>query len=174
MSRNKNGRIEHQSRIAKEAGKSFESVVKDYANLGHSIHETAILLGYSDHVCFFRLCDRHGWRDWFKKGEETIGAKRAREKRRGMSTPGTRRAARIALLKNPNYRPFEYQGVIDTWTGHAKRQGVPIATVRKRKKRRPGDLDYIFSKRSHHKPRPMGKDHPWQRYYREREKNAES
>lgn len=155
-----------QSKVAREAGKSFELVVRDYANLGHSMTETAALLGYSSHKSFVQLCDRHGWREWFLTGDDTIGGKRARAERRGMSTPGTRRATRIALLQNPMYQPFEYQGVVDTWTGHAKRLGISVHTVRSRKRVKPEDLDYIFSKRLHTK-QPSTKNHIWRKYYAE-------
>lgn len=151
-----------QSAVAREAGKSFETVVRDYARLGHSMTETALLLGYAHHKAFIKLCERHGWTGWFRRGDDTVGGQRARESRRGSCSPAQRKAAHSALKKNPHYQPFEYRGVMDTWAGHSKRIGISVHTVRQRKRRRPGDMDYIFSLRSH-SMLPSTKNHFWRK-----------
>lgn len=138
--------IQHQ--VAKEAGTSFQNVVKFYAEQGHSIAETAYLLGYSSQSAFNRLCHRHGWRDWFRPTTETVGFKRSIQERRGRCTEAMLKAAAMATAARaiPKY---EYQGVSDTLTGHAKRLGLDLQRVYSRWQRRRGDLSYALYEGRH-------------------------
>jgi len=144
-----------QKQVAREAGMSFERVVKRYADAGHSMTETALLLGYSSRAAFLRLCRRHGYADWFNYGQDTIGAQQGRAGRRGQDTDALQRAR-----QRVQYPTVEYQGIHDTYAGHARRLGLALKTVRNRSYRRPHDLDYIFSVRSHTRP-PRNDSHPW-------------
>jgi hypothetical protein len=146
-----------QQQIAKEAGKSFISVVKDYAKAGHSITETGVLLGYS-HSAFRRMCQRHGWDDWFCRGEDSLGAKRSRESRIGRDTEGLKRARELV-----KYDTVIVNGVADTYAGHARRVGLSTSTVYKRKARKPDDLSYIFSTGSHVRPPDSNRGHVWRK-----------
>mgnify|MGYP001120848885 CR=1 FL=1 len=127
-----------QMELAQEAGCSFEQLVRRYAEAGHSISETAHLLEYT-RSAFFRLCDRHGWRGWFRHGTDSVGAQRGRHLRAGVDTPALR-----AARARRGYPTVEYRGVRDTWAGHARRLGIPAKTMYRRKYARPGDLEYIF------------------------------
>ena len=144
-----------QQQVAKESGKSFQSVVKDYADQGYGMTETATLLGYKSHSAFIRLCDRHGWRDWFKYGEATNGAKEGRKRRRGIDTPALK-AARDKI----KYPTVEYKGVHDTMAGHCRRLGVSYRTAKHRQERRPDDMAYILSTRFH-STTPNNTGHMW-------------
>lgn len=136
-----------QMELAREAGCSFEQLVRRYAAAGHSINETAHLLAYN-RTALYRMCDRHGWRHLFRQGQSSIGAQRARESRRGVDTPALQ-----ACRAKRRYPTVVYQGIEDTWTGHARRLGIPQKTMFGRKYDRPGDLDYIFHTGSHvHSP----------------------
>lgn len=146
-----------QQQIAMEAGKSFISVVKDYAGQGHSVTETGILLGYG-HSAFWRLCKRQGWLGWFAKGEASIGAKRAREIRKGQDTPAMR-----AARNRVSYATVTVDGIADTYAGHARRLGIPVRTIYSRKRQRPDDLEYIFATRSHVRPPKSNRGHTWRK-----------
>ena len=152
--------IQHQ--VAKEAGTSFRNVVRFYAEEGHSIAETALLLGYSSQSAFNRLCHRHGWHEWFRPLTETLGFKRSIEQRKGKSTPAMVEAARKATEAR-NVPRYEYDGVTDTLTGHAKRLGLPLRRVYSRWQKHRGDLDYALFVGVHkgHAGKKVSQDHNW-------------
>ena len=145
-----------QQAIARESGKSFQSVVKDYADQGHSIHGTAVMLDYSQ-AAFRRLCIRHGWCEWFAKQQDSVLAKEARKSRRGSDT-----SALKAAREKRGYPTVTYQGITDNYAAHARRLGISVSTLYKRKDRRPGDLEYIFAVRSHVRP-PDNSNHKWRK-----------
>lgn len=144
-----------QRQIAREAGKSFESVVRDYAKQGYSMTGAARMMGY-DPGGFRKLCDRYGWREWFQTGAYTRLDLERHEAQRGKFTPNLQRA-----IERRKWPTVEYQGIRDTYAGHARRLGLKLRTVYNRKYKRPGDLGYIFSTRSHVKPPPNNRRHPW-------------
>lgn len=152
--------IQHQ--VAKEAGTSFRNVVRFYADQGHSIAETALMLGYGSQSAFNRLCHRHGWVEWFRAPTETIGFKRAKEARKGLSTPALVAAASRATEAR-NVPRYDYNGVTDTLTGHAKRLNLPIRRVYSRWQRHKGDLDYALFEGTHASGagRKIEADHVW-------------
>jgi hypothetical protein len=149
-----------QREIAKEHGMSFLAVVRLYAEAGHSIHDTACILG-RDPGSFRRLCQRQGWEGLFKRGQDSLASKQARADRRGVCTDGLRAACKAASDANPTYHSIEWGGVTDTLTGHCSRMGLAVSTVRKRLVRRPGDYAYAFSQRSHVKPPTSTHGHTW-------------
>lgn len=148
-----------QLEIAKEHGMSFIAVVRSYAEAGHSIYDTAQILGRST-CAFRRLCQRQGWVDWFPKNQDSIAAKQAKERRRGTESEASKavRAKANAVLFERH--AFEYRGALDTKAGHARRHGIPYRTVCSRLHARPGDYDHAFSRRSHVKP-PGTHGHRW-------------
>ena len=146
-----------QKKVAQEAGVSFETVVKRYAAAGHSINETATLLGYASPASFRRMCIRYGWVDIFKRGQDTIGARRSHECRIGIDTPALAEAR-----ARRKYKTIRYQGIDDTVAGHCRRLGLSYSTVKNRQYRRPGEWDYIFSAHSHVTP-PDNSVHHWRR-----------
>jgi hypothetical protein len=148
-----------QREIAKEHGMSFPAVVRLYAEAGHSIHDTALILE-RDPAAFRRLCQRQGWESLFKRGEDSVASKQARADRRGVCTDGLRSACKAASDANPVYQWVTLDGVTDTLAGHARRLGLAYSTVVKRNKRRPGDWSYVFAQRSHVKP-PGTQGHKW-------------
>jgi hypothetical protein len=148
-----------QREIAKEHGMSFPAVVRLYAEAGHSMTETALILE-RDPAAFRRLCQRQGWEDLFKRGEDSVASKQARADRRGVCTDGLRSACKAASDANPLYQWVTLDGVTDTITGHARRLGIPIGTVRNRQRVRPGDWSYVFATKSHVRP-PGTQNHRW-------------
>jgi hypothetical protein len=148
-----------QREIAKEHGMSFPALVRLYAEAGHSIHDTAKILE-RDPGSFRRLCQRQGWDALFKRGEDSVASKQARADRRGVCTDGLKSACKAASDANPTYVWVTWDGVTDTLTGHCRRIGMPVGTVRNRLARRPGDYAYAFSQRSHVKP-PSTHGHTW-------------
>jgi hypothetical protein len=148
-----------QREIAKEHGMSFPAVVRLYAEAGHSMTDTAKILE-RDPGSFRRLCQRQGWDALFKRGEASIGAQQARVERRGVCTDGLMSACKAASDANPLYQWVTLGSITDTLTGHARRLGMPVGTVRNRQRRRPGDWDYVFAQRSHVKP-PGTQGHHW-------------
>ena len=149
-----------QHQAAKEHGCSFASVVHGYASDGHSMSETARILGYASEAAFRRMCSRNGFTQWFRPHGQTNGCKRARITRRGVDTP----AMREARAKR-SYDTIEYQGVHDTIAGHSRRAGVNVRTAYKRLYRRPGDYDYAFASGSHVQP-PDQSNHEWSKQWK--------
>lgn len=143
-----------QREIARESGMSFERVVKGYAEEGYSMSRTAYLLDYN-RSSFIRLCDRHGWREWFVSGQECKGAVEARQSRRGKDTPALAKAR-----GKRSYETVQHDGINDTYAGHARRLGLSVRTVYNRARRRPGDFEYIFSC-NNHVTSPCNKNHHW-------------
>jgi hypothetical protein len=148
-----------QREIAKEHGMSFPAVVRLYAEAGHSIHDTAGILG-RDPGSFRRLCQRQGWEGLFKRGEDSVASKQARADRRGVCTDGLRSACKAASDANPTYVWVTFGGVTDTITGHCRRLGVSVGTARNRLARRPGDYSYAFS-RANYVTQPKNTKHRW-------------
>jgi len=137
-----------QNAIAAEYGEPFWSVVRGYADDGHSVYGTATLLEYSP-PAFRRLVLRHGVSDWFARGQSSALARSAQADRRGRCTDAQRAGAAMASAANPNYRWIDYQGHTDTLAGHARRLGLSPRTVYKRYKRRPDDQAYVFADGRH-------------------------
>lgn len=146
-----------QRQAMADAGKGFLPLIREYAKAGYSRTETAHLLGYASHPAFLRLLRRNGLADIFRHGMESVGAKRAREYRKGRDTPALRRAR-----EKRQYPHVTYNGVSDTYAGHARRLGLNYKTVMNRKYLKPGDLDYIFSGRAHDNGAGKSKpNHAW-------------
>lgn len=146
-----------QKQISREAGKSFESVVRDYAEQGYSMTGAARLMGY-DPGGFRKMCHRNGWIGWFATGPYTRLSVERYQEQKGKFTPNLKRA-----LERRKWPTVEYQGIHDTYSGHARRLGIKQRTMFNRKRVRPDDLDYIFSKKSHVKPPPDNSRHVWRK-----------
>lgn len=138
-----------------EYGLPFWEVVRGFAEDGHSVHATALLLGYSSDTPFRRLIKRHGVTIEFAGAQESVFQTEARESRRGRATPALLAACKIASAHNPVYKRIHYAGQVDTLAGHAKRHGVSVSTARKRYLRNP-DPEYVFAPRYHWKNPPKG------------------
>jgi len=150
-----------QREIAKEHGMSFESVVRMYARDGHSINDTAGILGRNP-GSFRKLCQRQGWVGLFRVGQDSVAARQAFVDKRGRCTPGLEAAMEAARAANPTYHSIEWGGTTDTVAGHCRRLGLSISTVRKRLDRRPGDYAYAFADKKHY-VKPETSKHRWRK-----------
>ena len=146
--------------VEEEFGLPFWDVVTGFADDGYSATATAGILGYAAPGPFLRLLDRHGMRDAFNQGQDTLIAQEARQSRRGVCSDAARDACRRASAANPTYKRIRMHGVTDTLAGHARRLGINARTAYKRSYRRPGDWDYIFATSYRYTPPPKGKG--WQ------------
>lgn len=144
------------SEVENEYGEPFWDVVRGFADDGHSIHATAGLLGYASDTPFRRMIKRHGVKIKFASAQDSVFQAEARIDRRGKCTAGQRQAAQLASLANPSYKRVEIFGITDTLAGHAKRIGLSRTTMYKRYARRPDDLEYVFSVKSHYVAPPKG------------------
>lgn len=151
-----------QREIAREYGMSFISVVKMFADHGHSMTETAQIIE-RDATAFRRLCTRHGWNEWFSTGRDCIAVKTYNESRKGVCTDKLRKICMKMVESNPRYIRIERDGITDTLTGHARRLGISVTTMRSRRAVRPTDYDYILSTMSHRKPPPDSARDVWRR-----------
>lgn len=138
-----------------EYGLPFWEVVRGFAEDGHSMQATALLLGYSAGTPFRRLIKRHGVTIEFASAQESVFQAEARESRRGRATPALLEACKIASQHNPVYKRIDYAGQVDTLAGHAKRHGVSVSTARKRYRRNP-DPVYVFARKCYRKEPPKG------------------
>lgn len=133
--------------VERDTGQPFEEIVKLYAKeLQVTMHEAALLLGYSSHSAFIRLCRKRGWDKWFA-GNKPRKAERVYSRKHSMGSPSA-----IYL---------ELDGITDTLAGHARRLGIPKDTVYGRQARRPGDFEYVFRKVKHNAPQRVCKPAAW-------------
>ncbi len=133
--------------IEAEGGQPFEEVVKLYAKeMQVTMHEAALLLGYSSHSAFMRLCRKHGWDKLFD-GNKPRKAERVYSSKHSMGSPAA-------------YK-IEYDGIVDSMLGHARRLGIPRNTAYGRNRRRPGDWEYVFRKVKHNRQRRAAKPAAW-------------
>jgi len=93
----------------------------------------------------------------FVRGSQSIGAMESRKAAK--ATPARIAALRKASEANPTYRRVELNGTIDTVTGHCRREGVSVSTVRKRLARGMS-VEAAFKKRSYVTV-PTTKAHRW-------------
>lgn len=135
-----------QLEVAREAGTSFQNVVKFYAEQGHSIAGTARLLGYQSQSAFNRLCHRQGWTDWFLPPCETIEWREA--PRHTQKSLSTERARQMTACQKQAVS-VEYGGVTASLAEHARRLGLKKTTVYNRWRRKPKDLAYVFYQGTH-------------------------
>lgn len=136
----------------------FWDVVQGYAQDGYSVTATAALLDYASASAFSRLITRHGKGGLFPNGHTSLLAVEARKHKQ--VTARLRAALTKASSANPCYVRVEYRGQHGTLADHSRRLGIPVKTVYNRHQRRPGEWDYIFSKRSHVHT-PNNTNHPW-------------
>jgi len=146
-------------RAQDEHGAPIEEVIRWYAEAGHSMAFTARALGFR--VTTFRdLVERMGLRPTFRPREKTLESMEGSRRVTRAVLESIQRAQQAAEKTIPR---VEYQGIVDTYRGHAERLGVGLTKVRTRRRRRPGDLEYIFRRRHHqgnqYRPIPVG--HPW-------------
>ncbi len=135
--------------VERESGQPFKEIVKLYANeLQVTMCEAALLLGYSSHGAFIRLCRKHGWDKWFD-GNKPRKAEREYNSEHNMGSPAA--------------YEIEYDGIVDSMLGHARRLGIPRNTAYGRNRRRPGDWEYVFRKVKHNSPRRAAKPAAWAR-----------
>ncbi len=133
--------------VERDTGQPFEEIVNLYAKeLQVTMHEAALLLGYSSHSAFIRLCRKRGWDKWFA-GNKPRKAERVYSRKHSMGSPSA-----IYL---------ELDGITDTLAGHARRLGIPKDTVYGRQARRPGDFEYVFRKVKHNAPQRVCKPAAW-------------
>lgn len=134
-----------QQQIAKEHGMSFESVVKLYASHGHSMTDTAGIIGLSvPH--FIKICRRNGWDELFVRGQQSVARQQADKDRQGKCTDKQRAHAERMRGARKDYATICYQGIDDTIAGHCRRLSLHYPTIKSRLSRHPGDYDYAFSK----------------------------
>lgn len=135
--------------VERDSGQPFEEIVWLHAKeMQVTMHEAALLLGYSSHSAFIRLCRKRGWDKWFD-GNKPRKAEREYSSEHNMGSPAA--------------YEIEYDGVIDSMLGHARRLGIPRNTVYGRNRRRPGDWSYVFCKVKHAAPQRMCKPAAWKK-----------
>lgn len=148
-----------QREIAKEYGMSFESVVRLYARNGHSMTDTARIIGMSV-AHFIKICRRNAWDDMFVSGQKSVARKQADRDRQGVCTPAQLANAE-RMRKAREYKKITYQGVEDTIAGHCRRIGCSYRNAISRLHRHPGDYDYAFSKLTGRRVRYDTARHIW-------------
>lgn len=114
--------------IEEEYNNDFRSVVRTFADAGHSISDTAELLDIGRHA-FRDLVDHMNIRDWFIRGRDSIANQMAY---RGL-TPGREKALEKARKIRFDQHAWEYRGILDTTAGHARRYGITIRAVNYRR-----------------------------------------
>lgn len=144
--------------VEEEFGEPFWDVVRGFAADGHSVHATAILLGYADDsTSFRRLIKRNNMNIEFASAQESVFQVEAREYRKGKCSDAQRESLKRASENNPTYKVITYRGFTDTIIGHVRRLGLSKSTVYKRYLRKPDDLDYVFSTTPNYVAPPKGK-----------------
>lgn len=113
-----------QSQVEQEYGRPFWDVVRDYATDGESMSATGRILGYSCGQTLVRMIHNKGVAHWFRPGIETNGF----VNRRNEMTPA--KLEQIRRLQDRH--KFEFNGVVDTREGHARRLGLSPKTVTSR------------------------------------------
>lgn len=147
--------------VEEEYGQDFWSVVKGYADDGESMTATGLILGYSSPSGFRRLINRHGKRHWFPDPQDTNGMKASKMSgRMTKPTPARQAALERANDANPIYRRITLNGITDTITGHSRRVGISVHTVRKRLNRGMSHKD-AFSKINYTRLPADNSQHPW-------------
>ena len=133
--------------VERDTGQPFEEMVRLYAReMQVTMTEAALLLGYSSHAAFIRLCRRRGWDKWF---EGNLPRKPDRVYRSEHK------------MGSPSAIHIELDGITDTLVGHGRRLGIPESTVYGRQARRPGDWEYVFRKVKHNSPRRTCRPAVW-------------
>lgn len=141
--------------VEEEYREPFWDVVRGFAEDGHSVRSTALLLGYSSDTPFRRLISRHGVTIEFAGAQESVFQVEARAARRGCATPALLAACKIASAHNPGYKRITHNGHTDTLAGHARRAGISVSTARKRFARN-AEPGYVFAKACYRKEPPKG------------------
>lgn len=144
--------------VEAEYGQPFWDVVKGYADDGESMNATARILGYSSTGAFHKLVVKHGKKELFKPGIETNSFKES-----GKRNPLTeKRIKQLKALQASHF--FEFEGVLDSIAGHAKRKGINRVTVGTRMKAG-WSLESALNtpvQKPRYYPRKKGnQDHPW-------------
>jgi hypothetical protein len=133
--------------VQKESGVPFSEIVRLYAmECGYTMHHTAMLLGYASHTPFARLCRKHGWNEWFK-GNKPIKSDRVYSSSHNMGSPSAKHV--------------EWDGVVDTLVGHARRLGIPRSTAYGRNRKRPNDWAYVLRRVKHNSTNRPVKPAAW-------------
>lgn len=133
--------------VESDTGQPFEEMVLLYAReMQVTMTEAALLLGYSSHSAFIRLCRKRGWDKWFE-GNLPRKPDRVYSSEHNMGSPS-------AIY-------IELDGITDTLVGHGRRLGIPKSTVYGRQAKRPGDWEYVFRKVKHNSPRRTCKPAVW-------------
>lgn len=112
-----------------EFNSRFCDILKSFGDAGHSLSDTAELLEISRNV-LKRLVNDMSWGHLFSKSHDSI---RAVESRKNVEvTPARLRAAKNAQQVRFDKYAFEYDGVLETVAGHARRLNITPKAVRYR------------------------------------------
>lgn len=148
--------------VEAEYGEPFWDVVKGFADEGESVTATAAILGLP-RTTFRVLLARHGATGWFRPMAETAGFLSARASTRGKSSPARHRALAVARAANHTHHRIKLNGIEDTLTGHARRQGLSVHTVRGRIARGMTPIEALSPGKKSPPPRRNAANHPWRK-----------
>lgn len=112
-----------QRQVEEEEGQPFWDVVRDYAEMGYSRMDTAIILGYGTPRNFIRLLRRHPEQkiDWPAQGK-SVACRYDTERRRlpGSVENDRQRRAGMCNAKKSSHR-YWVDGIYDTARNHYDR-----------------------------------------------------